>query len=1020
MDYLQDKIRVIAEQLDQRRRAAEKPLEGFTCCAAPYKTSNTPPEGPWLPWDPAGRLLGRDAHYWFHRHFTAPAAAEGQQLFFQLRTGNEGGWDSVNPQGIVYLNGELVQGLDINHRLLLLEPGKEYDLHVYMYTSMMPPDRMPEAGRFQASLVWIDTEVEALYYDLKVPLDASQYVRQSGSEYWQILKALDGAVRLLDLREDGERFRASVTGAREYLRREFYGKACGGDAPVVHCVGHTHIDVAWLWSLAQTREKAQRSFATALRLMEQYPEYVFMSSQPQLYQYVKEDAPELYAQILQRVREGRWEVEGAMWLEADCNLTSGESLVRQILHGKRFMQREFGVDSRTLWLPDVFGYSAALPQILQKSGVDRFFTTKISWNETNKMPYDMFLWQGIDGTEIFTCFGTARDLPRPDQSDTCTTYVGNTEPRMVLGTWERFQQKECSRHTLLTFGYGDGGGGPTRHHLEVQRRMSSGLPGMPRTEIGTTDRYFAQVEQDFRAQAEASGRVPRWVGELYLEFHRGTYTSIAKNKRNNRRSEFLYQKAETLSILADLLCRKSYPADALHEGWQTILLNQFHDIIPGSSIHEVYEDSDRQYAGVLLRGNQIAESALRTLADRVPGRGSLVYNPLGFVRSGLVDCGGQTCWVEDVPAMGWKIVAPEGTASRVQAVDRTLENDCYRLELDGTGAIASLFDKRAGRELCQSGRRLNELQVFEDFPRDYDAWEISAYYKDKMWPVERVRSIEIVDGCARRGLRVVKTYGASEITQTIFLYDWSPRIDFETEAEWHQRHQLLKAVFPLDLHTTQAAYEIQFGHVCRPTHSNTSWDAARFEVCAHKWADLSENGYGVALLNDCKYGHSAEGSTLTLSLLKSSTYPDPEADQGRHAFTYSLLPHMGDLREAGVVQESYCLNQPLMSAPLSGCGEGLPEMFSLVHCDQPNVILETVKQAEDGGDLILRFYEAFDRRVQASLTLGIPFSDVTVCDLMEVPVSTPEVSVSGQTITLPVRNFEIVTLRIHCCQEERP
>lgn len=1012
MDYMQDKIRVITDQLDALRYAAEEPLEKFTYCAAPYKNSNRPPEGPWLPWNPSDELLGRDAHYWFHRTFTAPAAGDGQKLFFQLKTGREGDWDGVNPQGIVYLNGELVQGLDVNHRLVLLEPGRDYDLYVYMYTSMMPPGRMPEAGKFHASLLWVDAEVEALYYDLKVPLDASRYVRPEGGDYWRILKALEGAVRLLDLREPGGgRFHASVAEARAYLRREFYEKVCGGDAPVVHCVGHTHIDVAWLWSLAQTREKAQRSFATVLRLMEQYPEYIFMSSQPQLYQYVKEDAPELYAQIKERVREGRWEVEGAMWLEADCNLPSGESLVRQILHGKQFMRREFGVESRTLWLPDVFGYSAALPQILQKSGVDRFFTTKISWNETNKLPYDMFLWQGIDGTEVFTCFGTARDLPRPDESDTCTTYVGNTEPRQVLGTWERFQQKEYTGHTLLTFGFGDGGGGPTPHHLEVQRRMSAGLPGMPRTEIGTTGEYFAQVERDFQARAETSGRVPRWVGELYLEFHRGTYTSIAKNKRSNRKSELLYQKAETLNVLSSVLCRTDYPREELYGGWQAILLNQFHDIIPGSSIHEVYEECDRQYAKILSDGNRMAGDALGALAARVPGEGYLVYNPLGFARSGLADCGGRLCWVEDVPAMGWKTVVPREAPSKTAAGERRLENECFRLELDEAGEISSLLDKRAGRELCRPGEVLNALQVFEDFPRDYDAWEISAYYKEKMWPVNQVVSLEVVDGCARRGIKIVKAYGASEIVQTIWMYDHSPRIDFETEVEWHQRHQLLKAVFPLDLHTTQAAYEIQFGHVFRPTHSNTSWDAARFEVCAHKWADLSENGYGVSLLNDCKYGYSAEGGTLTLSLLKSAVYPDPEADQGHHAFTYSLLPHLGTFQESGTIREGYCLNQPLMTAPLSG-GQGLPPVFSLVRCDQPNIVIDTVKRAEDGEDVILRFYEAFGRRGPAVLTLGIPFSGVTVCDLMENPIPDAEITVSGQEITLPVRNFEIVTLRI--------
>ena len=1007
MDYMQDKIRVITEQLDALRVAGKEPLDGFVCCPAPYKTSNRPPEGPWTPWDRGESYQGKDAHYWFRRRFTAPEARPGQALYFQLETGTESGWDAVSPQGILYFNGELVQGLDIHHRRALLEPGREYDLAVYLYTGMSEV-----SGRFLADLVWLDREAEALYYDLKVPLDASCCLKQGSREYWQILNALDGAVRLLDLREPGgERFRSSVAEARDYLRREFYEKACGGGAPVVHCVGHTHIDVAWLWTLAQTREKAQRSFSTVLRLMEEFPEYRFMSSQPQLYQFVKEEAPELYAQILQRVREGRWEVEGAMWLEADCNLTSGESLVRQILYGKRFMKEEFGVDSRTLWLPDVFGYSAALPQLLRKSGVDRFFTTKISWNETNKLPYDMFLWQGIDGTEVFTCFGTARDLPRPDESDAYTTYVCNTEPRMVLGTWERFQQKAYSDHTILTFGYGDGGGGPTRHQLETQRRTAYGLPGCPRTEISFTSDYFALAEEGFQRQALATGRVPRWVGELYLEFHRGTYTSIAKNKRNNRRCEFLYQKAETLAVLAGALCGLPCPREALREGWRTILLNQFHDIIPGSSIHEVYEDSDRQYAELFAQGGALAEKALGAIAGQVKQQGLLVYNPLGFSRSDMVEHQGRRYWAEDIPAMGWKVLTPEDAPCGVQAGERFLENSRYRLELDESGGISSLFDKAAKRELCRPGRRLNELLVYEDFPRDYDAWELSAYYKDKHWEADPPVSWEICSEGVRTGIRTVRHYGRSVITQTVFLYGRLPRIDFETEVEWHQRHQLLKAVFPLDIHAAQAAYEIQFGHVLRPTHSNTSWDAARFEVCAHKWADVSENGYGVSLLNDCKYGYSAEGGTLTLSLLKSATYPDPEADQGRHAFTYSLLPHAGDFRDGGTIRQGYCLNQPLMALPAPGGGT-LPDHFSLASCASPGIVLETVKPAEDGDGLILRFYESFGRRGDASITLGIPFSQASVCDLMENPIPCPELRISGQEITLPVRCFDVVTLRI--------
>lgn len=1009
MDYQQDKIRVICEQLDLLRHTVARKLEGFEYCPAGYKgESNTPPAEGWMPWHEDDTFTGHDAHYWFRLHFTAPAAQEGKALFFSLSTGNENNWDSVNPQGIVYLNGELTQGVDINHHLVMLKPGKEYDLQVYMYTSLL---RRINA-RFDAALVWIDEAAENLYYDLKVPLDATSCMQEGCADYWTIMRHLDTAVGLVDLRVPGSpAFYASVNAARDYLQTEFYDKECGGKAPVVHTVGHTHIDVAWLWTLAQTEEKAQRSFSTVLRLMEQFPEYIFMSSQPQLYEYIKKNAPDLYTQILERVRQGRWEVEGAMWLEADCNLTSGESLVRQVLHGKQFMKDEFGVDSHILWLPDVFGYSAALPQILRKSGVDRFFTTKIGWNETNKMPYDAFMWEGIDGTEIFTHFGTARNLPEPGQSDKTTTYVCSTEPTMVKGTWERFQQKEYSDKTLITFGFGDGGGGPTRHMLEVLRRTSKGLPGMPRTKMSTAGEFMDGLYEDMMARSKVSGRCPKWVGELYLEFHRGTYTSIAKNKRNNRRSELLLQKAEALNVLSGALLGGAYPRQALHDNWQTVLLNQFHDIIPGSSIFEVYEVSDQHYAQVLGDTAALADSALAAIAGAVSEKGILVYNPLGFARSGMVSMNGKHYWAENVPALGWKVINESDAVSAVRADESCLENEWLRLQMDETGAICSLFDKAAGRELCKPGEKLNELRVFEDFPRDYDAWELSQYYKDKVWVADQVSSRQIVDEGVRKGIRTEKPYGDSCIIQTVYLYANSRRIDFETRVEWHQRHQILKAFFPLDVHASQATYEIQFGHVTRPTHANTSWDAAKFEVCAQKWADIGENGYGISLLNDCKYGHSAQGSTLSLSLLKGATYPNPEADQGSHVFTYSLLPHEGDFREAGTIREAYSLNQPLMAVPTDGCGQ-LPGCFSLISCDQPGVIIETVKQAEDGDGIIVRMYEAFDRRVRANLTVGLPFSQVTVCDLMEQPLADAEINVSGQTITIPVKNFEIVTLRI--------
>ena len=1007
MDFTKEQIREVAKVLDSLRYTRAGDMKGFEYTACGYIPDNKAPEGPWEIFPEGLRFGGRDQHFWFRKSFHTPKMREGFRLYFDLKTKEyERDWDAVRPQVLVILNGHVTQGLDINHRQVLLEPDTDYDMDLYFYCGMEE-----KKVQFLPSLVWLDEKIEKLYYDLEVALDAAKCLPEGSDDQCRILTPLRKAVRELDLRQLlSPEFYESLDRAEECLDRELYRGACGDSRITVDCVGHTHIDVAWLWTVAQTKEKAQRSFSTVLRLMEQYPEYKFMSSQPQLYAYVKEAAPELYDQIKQRVKEGRWEVEGAMWLEADCNLPSGESLVRQVLHGKRFMKEEFGVDSRTLWLPDVFGYSAALPQILKKSGVDRFFTSKISWSETNRMPYEAFLWQGIDGTEIFTSFATAQDASKDGHQDNIVTYVGNTEPKMVLGTWNRYTDKNYTDEVMITFGYGDGGGGPTRHQLETQRRMEAGFPGFPKTRITTSGEYLDSIEKKFRKGCQDTGKTPRWVGELYLEFHRGTYTSNAKNKKNNRNCEMLLGKAELLSMTDRLLTGGAYPKAALYDSWQTVLLNQFHDIIPGSSIYEVYEECDREYAAVRKTGQGIVDEKLRSLSGRIPGQGLMVYNPLGFARSGLVRAGNRSLWVDNVPAMGWTLVeAPEVTCG-VQVGKNFLENDFVRVELDEAGFITSLFDKKAGRQVVRPGARLNELQAFEDFPKEYDAWEITNYYKQKMWIMDQVTSMEPVEDGVRRGIRIRRKYLSSEICQTLYLTDHSAQLDFVTEVEWHERHQLIKAAFPVDLLAKEAAYEIQFGHLNRPTHENTSWDQAKFEVCGHKWADIYEEGYGVALLNDCKYGYNTEGSTLKLTLLKCATYPNPEADQGHHEFTYSLLPHRGGFCQAGVVQAAYGLNQPLTGMEIRNGAGDLPQKFSLASCDRENVILETVKRAEDGDDMILRLYEAWGSRTTATITFGVAPERVSLVNLMEEETGT-ELPIHDGTVTLPVRAFEIVTLK---------
>lgn len=1001
MRYIRDKIQMTCDTLwsISRKEIAKLPLE----FAGPvdYKKGNTPPSEGWQPFEPGQTVQGRDAHFWFRTAFKTPAT----DCFIQCVTGYEGQWDATNPQGLIYLNGSAVQGCDTNHTEIYLEPDTEYVLHNYFYVGMIDTP-VP----LSMTLCQLDRAGEQLYYDMKVALDCCDLYTKGSDEWIAVMGVLEQTANLIDFRKpSSESYARSVEQAIAYIREELYHKrSCIEGKPVVHCVGHTHIDVEWRWARAQTREKIQRSFATAATLMKGYPEYKFMLSQPELYRYLKEEAPALYEQLKDLVKAGRWEPEGAMWVESDCNLISGESFIRQIMQGKRFFKEEFGVDCNILFLPDVFGYSAAMPQILKKCGIDYFVTSKISWNDTNTMPYDCFVWEGIDGSEIFTDFiTTQRYKAQPERK---TTYVGKLTPSEIKGTWHRFSQKEYARCALTTYGHGDGGGGPTKAMLETQRRLAKGLPGMPVTKMTFLREYLQETKRQFDKGCLATGRTPKWVGELYLEYHRGTYTSIAKNKRYNRKSEFLLQKSEALSY-TDLLFGGSYDADGLYGNWNKVLHNQFHDIIPGSSIQEVYEGTDKDYAEVGTYCGALLEEKLQKLALGVQAtEGLLVYNALGFGVKGPVNVAGKIVELsEEIPALGYTVITDLSADRKVQVVGNTAESPYYKLTLDEAGRILALYDKTAKRQVFKAGQCGNEIRVFEDRPIKYDAWEIAPTYRDKMWILaDAAEILPVVDG-NRAGFKVSLKYLDSTIVQYIWLYSESRRIDFETELDWQEKHQLVKVAFPLDVHTAKATYEIQFGSVERPTHQNTSWDAAQFEVYGHKWVDLSENGYGVSLLNDCKYGFSCEGSTLMLTWLKCATFPNPHADEGAHRFTYSLLPHAGDWREAGVIQQSYLLNQPLSVLPVTGGKGHLPKSFSLVQCDSPNVIVDTVKKAEADDGMVVRLYEAFDRRTTIELQVADGFTKAFLCDLLENEVK--ELDFTDGALRLPVKNFEIITLK---------
>ncbi len=1002
--FSMDRIRINIGHLGNQHTVDSFPVELSYCKAEGYKRNTPPPEDGYVPFAEGLVVSERDSHYWFRGRFHTPPAEEHKRYYLRFEVWRSSG-DDV-PQGLLYLNGVKVSGTDANHTDVMLEPDTDYEMHNYFYVGLLGTQMRPSA-----KVVKTDERIERLWYDLLVPFEAMKTVRDETLEYHQVMTILEEATALLDFRHTySDGYYRSLEQAQKLVTEKLYDTLCSTEGkPVVNCLGHTHIDVEWRWTRDQTVEKIERSFSTAADLMRRYPEYRFMLSQPELYMYLKEQAPEKYEELKALIAEGRWEPEGAMFLEADCNLVSGESFVRQLLMGKTFFRREFGCDSRVLFLPDVFGYSCALPQILKKCGVDYFVTSKISWNDTNTLPFDSFMWEGLDGTEIFTNFITAQDYSFDDGGNE-TTYVGMLTPSQIHGTWKRYQQKEYSDLTLTTYGHGDGGGGPTKGMLETQRRLAKGLPGMPVTIQEFLLPHLRKVEEKFAEGCRRTGRTPRWVGELYLEYHRGTYTSMAKNKRGNRLSEFLLGKAEALSCMAEAL-GQPYDHATLEANWRKVLHNQFHDIIPGSSIHEVYEGTDVDYAEISADTGRIIGDSLQRIAANVDGKGTLVYNPSGFARGGAVRVGDTMCELpESVPAHGWRLFPELDTNCSVKVDGLTAESDLYILTLDAAGRIARLYDKQNGREVFKAGEYGNEIQVFEDYPRMYDNWEVSEYYKDKMYVLDTPAEITpFVDGTSA-GFRVTHQYQESTLRQTIRLYSHSRRVDIENDFDWHQKHQLVKLSFPYDVHATAATYEIQFGHVTRPTHRNTLWEAAKFEAYGHKWVDMSEHGFGVALLNDCKYGYSAEGSTLKLTALKCGSYPNPYADEGQHVFTCSLLPHTGGFREGGVVQEAYALNQPMETVSVTGDGKTLPTAYSFVTADKDNVIVETVKKAQADDGVILRMYDAYDRREEVTLTVAPGFTKAYLCDMLENVLE--KLPFDGSTVTVPVKNFEIVTVKL--------
>ena len=1002
MTFINEKIRVTLGKLSEFTIWDSKSITGIKFASCGYKTSNRPDDN--LVWEDyvsgTPKVFKKDEHAWLKFEVDVPEVEPDECMFLKVTTGKEGQWDAQNPQGMIFIGDSTTcaQALDTNHTEFMLTPGKK-DIYIYFYSGMFD-----NAVLFiSAALQKKNMVINRLYYDMLVPYQAMKCLDTNSYEYQTIINHLDKACQFLDLRTlRSKDLCDSAEKAIEYLHDEFYGKVCGKEQTrgEIALFGHTHIDVAWLWTLAQTEEKSQRSFSTVIALMEQYPDYIFMSSQPQLYAYVKKNDPELYEKIKEKIKEGRWETEGAMWLEADTNLISGESMVRQLMYGKKFMKDEFGHENHILWLPDVFGYSGALPQILKKCGVDTFFTAKLSWCETNKFPHDHFVWQGIDGSEIFAVI-----------SD---TYVKDLNAERVFDTKKKHADKKYSDVHLSTFGFGDGGGGPTKEMLEHYNRLKTGLPGFPKITMSKAADTIDRIRENFERTAEQVKFLPKWVGELYLEMHRGTYTSIAKNKKNNRLSEYSLQRAEAVSSTAKLLTGAEYPKETLDECWEAVLRNQFHDIIPGSSIKEVYDDSDKEYAKVLGAGKNMFDSALDRISAEIKTNGGvLVYNDTPFIQSETVTLAdGTMLYAENIPTHGYAVINPAMTREISSiATENTIENDNLKVEFDKNYHIVSLYDKVHDREVIVPGESANVLEVFEDYPREYDAWEITEYYKQKKWIIDDVSAVEIINEPLYAGLKITRKYMNSTVKQNIILRKNAVRLDFETEVDWNEDHVLLKAAFPFDIRANHAKYEIQFGHVERPTHQNTSWDEAKFEVSAHKWADISDSSYGAAILNNCKYGYSNEGNIMKISLLKAATFPNPVADKGLHNFTYSVYPHAGSVESSDTLKQAYLLNKPLYAKEISANSNGkLQDKFSFANTDKKNAVIDTVKLAEDGNGYVIRVYDGDNTKTKVTLSLGFNISKAYLCSMLENIEE--EIPTSGNTVQFNLSNFEIKTIRV--------
>lgn len=950
---------------------------------------------------------------WFHLISKIPETHKGKTLATEL---------DFSGEGLVFApSGEIIQGITngaiwdqnfLRTRVLLDEKlikGDKVELWVEtaanslfgVFTEENPDVESPKRhGWFDAKVEKIrfgiyDDDIWKLYLDARILLGLVKKLEENSVRRHRAILALNQCINAFS------NSRVNAQKAREHLKKELSKSAAPSDL-TVSAVGHAHIDTGWLWPVKETVRKCARTFATQLNLIKRYPDYIFGASQPQHYQFMKDHYPDLFQEIKKAVKSGNWEVQGGMWVEADCNLISGESMVRQFLHGKNFFKDEFDVEVDNLWLPDVFGYSAAMPQILKKSGVNYFLTQKISWSQFNDFPYQTFNWRGIDGTEVLTHF--------PPEN----TYNSELDTEFLLPAQSTFKEKDKLDEFISLFGVGDGGGGPKPENIELGRRMAN-LENAPKVHFDTAKNFFDRLNSE-------KNKLETWVGELYLELHRGTLTTHGLVKKQNRKLE---NKLRTVEILWSCLPIDKYPLEKLDGLWKKVLLNQFHDIIPGSSINLVYQTTHQEYLEVHKGCDELLEKGSQLLFEEEADSFVLV-NTLSYQWNGLVKLpvnfqgyniqnnegknlpiykGNNAVYIDVIldplSINSFRKVQPIDLEFQVSS-DLILENDLIKYEFDEKGELISIFDKEVGKQVLKGSG--NIFSLYEDIPNNWDAWDIDFFYRDALIETGKVEQITTFSSTNTfRQIEIKLLIGNSNIQQTISLSNHSKRLDFKTKVNWNESHKMLRVHFPVNISAEQATFDIQYGYVKRNTHRNTSWDKAKFEVVGHKYADLSDHDYGVALLNDCKYGYMVLDNILDLNLLRSPSNPDPDADLGDHEFTFSLLPHTNDLIRSNVISESSCLNQePLLFQGFKSDNQ-IPVKIS-----GKGVELTVLKKAEKEESWVFRIVETHGRISNASLFFS---GKVVECNLMEWENSSDETVIENE-MKLELKPFEIKTYKL--------